>query len=318
MLRTAQLPLFVGDREPSTVAELETALDLVLQESTTDLMHTTIYAPRLDPKLHQPPLSETVRRLSASFYWDMYHEQPCRTLADARRRSLSEFNVAFQSDWGACAVRLHQRYGAPNAVAQRFEARVFAYVAYGPFFAAPLPNGAFSLTYHKKIPDWALPPVDVSSKEHFLRSFGDALSNAQGHSDALAAASLPPPRSGVLVHGPSSYEDFRLELAPAMPALELARIWGWQDAIGVSLDVHMSSWTVKLVSRSARGLSTLMPTFGRWEVEARLEGWPSGEQVEGLMAGPVGHRHLTAKDTVRHLSITLGGRAERLQSMRRN
>jgi len=291
----ARLPLFAADRLPATVAELEAALELELDDSKAQVMMTALYAPRPDGSGNQGHPSEAVRSVSAAFDWDMYHERPCHEMADVRWRSLQDFRVEFRSDAGECEARLRERYGAPRTASQHVTDRTITYQVYGPFFVQRH-AASFSLAFFAKTPDWARPPVDGEKRERFLRELAHALEHGE---DPLA----PPPDCGVLAPTAPTTTALHLEFAPALPAVELVRIWACSDAIGASTDVHMSTWYVKLVSRSSAEFSARLPAFGAWEISALLEGWPSGGSVEGAPVGPWGYRHLGAEDLVRHVSI---------------
>jgi hypothetical protein len=293
MTRPALLPLFATDRVPRTVGELEAALQLVLDGS--GVMMNSLHAPVPTEKMQ--PLSEAVESVSVDFRWDMHHERPCKTMADVRQRSLQEFRVQLRSDWEACEARLRERHGAPTTVTTGS----LTYLRSGPFFVLPLAGGAFSLTFFERTPDWALPKPDEDDRTGFLRELSRILEHAEGYVEVLAGIRLASPRCGIAARGDST--SGHIELSPAMSAVDLVRLWSWHEAIGQSVDVHMSSWHVRLLSRSSTGLSTHTPVLGKWEVDVRLEGLPSGDPVQSSPAGPFGYRHLGIKDLVRHVSI---------------
>jgi hypothetical protein len=132
---------------------------------------------------------------------------------------------------------------------------------------------AFVLEWYADEPDWAAPPADTAARANAVA----ALAAGTATPDALEAA-------GIVATGDGSYE-----LHPPMPALELARALGADDAFARTVDVHMSSW--RLATRA-----------GDLPVEATLDGPPRGEPVLPLPAARTAA--LGDGDLVRYLRLT--------------
>jgi hypothetical protein len=88
-----------------------------------------------------------------------------------------------------------------------------------------------------------------------------------------------------------------LTLDPPLPARDVARALGHPDAIGRSVDVHMSSW--RLAGPAGEPLR-----LGRCEIEATLGGWASGPEVAGVAIPAAAVHHLGAGDVVLRIVAT--------------
>jgi len=277
--------LFGSEKPPRTMGALEAALGLRFGEA--DLERNT-----MGHFSSRTPAGDVVG-LTASYAWDVYHEEPATTLERLRSRRVLDFTVQLARGRGAIEAALRHRFGPPRSVAgQR---------AYDSWFvsANEVEGEACALSWYDKMPDWAVDAPDPAMRERFLLDLVAAVAGAETHDAVLRAASSPPPGSGV-VFGGAWRESVSLELVPPIEALELARFLGWPNAIGESNDVHQSSWRIKIVTGAgAYGPVTAPPTYGRWNIGALLASRPSGGEVAGHPGGPTGRQRLGPKDVVR-------------------
>jgi hypothetical protein len=312
MSETVDLPLFSSPEPPTTFGELERALEIRFDDDDAGRKITLGHfrAPPYAGGHDEKPLSAQVDSVSAKCRWDMHHEDSITCMDELRWRSLQKFSVDFLSGWTACESLLRSRYGAPRTADNRLElpdGRVLtsSYMVYGPFFVSPHRDGVgFHLSWYAKCPDWALPRINVDARRRYLLDLARTLETCEAHADVVAAASSPPSGAGIIATGPLNRNDYWLELSPAMLAAELVSLWAWDGAIGESRGVHMDSWLITRISeRNELGITTSVPMFGSWIIEATLERWPRGGDVEGAYVGPTGYGHFAEGDTVRHLRI---------------
>jgi hypothetical protein len=76
-------------------------------------------------------------------------------------------------------------------------------------------------------------------------------------------------------------ERVTVTLAPPVPVRELIADWQVARPYAVSGDVHQRSWSVfawtdDLEDPYNRRIATVLPRFGRWQVQAQLAGRPAG------------------------------------------
>jgi hypothetical protein len=171
-------------------------------------------------------------RFSATYEWDMYHENPVRSADDLARRTLREYTVFYADGRSACEAALRAVHGAPREVAGR--------IRYGPFFLSG--GDRFNLAWYASEPDWAAPPVDPVARVAEVQALAAAIERAATIEEARAAL------------GGTS-----LRLHPPMPVADAARALGRPGAEPVAADVHMSHWVIPV-------------QLGSWRVEATVDG----------------------------------------------
>jgi len=172
-------------------------------------------------------------RFSATYDWDMYHENPVRSADDLARRRLRDYAVFYAAGRGDCEAALRSVHGAPRDVAGR--------VRYGPFFLSG-DGDRFNLEWYASEPDWAAPPVDPAARIAKVQAIAAAIERAETIEEAQAA-----------LGGPS------LRFHPPMPTADAARALGRPGAEPVAVDVHMSHWVIRV-------------QLGGWRVEATVDG----------------------------------------------
>jgi hypothetical protein len=172
-------------------------------------------------------------RFSATYDWDMYHENPVRSADDLGHRRLRDYTVFYAAGRRECEAALRALH-EPQPVGER--------TRYGPFFVSGPDSDRFSLEWYASEPDWAAPPVDPAARIAQVRAIAAAVERARTIEEAQAA-----------VGGAS------LRLHPPMPVADAARALGQPGAEPVAVDVHMSHWVIRV-------------PLGRWRVEATVDG----------------------------------------------
>jgi hypothetical protein len=224
-------------------------------------------------------LRADVARLGARFAWDMHHERPERP-RDMRLRS---FWLVLDLGHATVAKLLGQRHGAGHVI----DTKDGPIVEYGQWFYLRMqPDGAAQLTWEAERPEWALPAVAPDTREHLLVALFDRLV-CDTTIDPIHAAIEP-------LVGAAGAELLRwnagqldLTFRPGLPLATLTTVFRWDQPVASSSDVHMSSWRV-YPHRPTTSWSE--PHVGPWWIEARLDGWPRGDNGAELpqigRAGP--------------------------------
>jgi hypothetical protein len=216
--------------------------------------------------------------MSASYAWDVHHEELVRTAEDLAPRTLVSYRARFPAGRAAFEDALRAVHGEPRAVAGRRR--------YGPFFVDDAATGAFALEWYAREPGWTTPPVYKSAR-------GRPLAEVFGQLRAAAAAGeLPAPPDAAGLH---AYGDGGFELRPPMPAARLAAALGVPDAFARTVDVHMSHWQLATPAGDVR--------LGIWRIEASLDGRPAGGPAPGISLPAALARTLGGEEPVRRLRI---------------
>jgi hypothetical protein len=224
-------------------------------------------------------LSAAVNGVSADYEWDPYHERPVASAEALAQRHLSRYTVRFAAGRLACETALRDVHGPPIPVAGRRR--------YGPFFVGG-DGEPFILEWFATIPDWAMPPADAAARIRTVEQLAARVTCASSDLE-LAAALADIPADAGITGSPTG-----LRFQPPMPAADLARALGFPTAVGQTIDVHMSSWTLVTVV----GNRTARPHLGGWRVDARLDGQASGGDVPGAHAPAALVAFLGARDVV--------------------
>lgn len=93
--------------------------------------------------------------------------------------------------------------------------------------------------------------------------------------------------------------DYWIRFVPPVGASTLVEAFGWDPAVGVSYDVHMSSWHIE--RRGARG-RPVSGALHHWAVDAHLAGRPSGPP-EPEADGPCTPMRVGQGDEVTRLAL---------------
>jgi hypothetical protein len=230
-------------------------------------------------------LPPAVTGLSASYWWDLYHERPVSSAVALAQRSLSRYTVRFAAGRPACEAELRAVHGPPTPVAGRHR--------YGPFFVDG-DGERFVLEWFATTPDWAMPPVDAAARMRAVAELAARVTGASSAQELALALADVPADAGITASG------IELRFQPPMLASDLARALGCPDAVAQTVDVHMSSWTLATVT----GDRTARLRLGRWRVDTHVDGGASGGEVPGVQAPAALVAFLGAEDIVRWVAFT--------------
>jgi hypothetical protein len=267
---------------PVLVGELATALGVPVGDLAADGRYGTG--------------SARASGVSLDYAWDMYHERPVGSVEDLARRRLTRYSVSFASGRAACEAQLRALHGPAVAAGGRSR--------YGPFDLTgdgPTGDGRFTLAWSATPPDPAVPAVDAAARIDVVGRIAARVALAASEAELAAelaaglAAGLAavPDGAGITASGTG------LSFRPPVPAADLARAFGWQGAVGQTVDVHMSAWRVVTVA----GDRTVAPRLGRWRVDAYLDGRATGGTVAGVSAPAALVAALGPEDTVRSVGF---------------
>lgn len=260
--------------------------------------------------------SRLVPSLSVRYAFDVYHEDPTRP----RDVQLLEYTLHLRGDRAAAEGVLRARFGEPLPVVERYEHQngtvsTTEYGAYHPFYVTDSRRGDFTLEWFATVPRFAVPEPDAQLRRAWLAELHARLKTARSVDEIDAFCRAAPAAVGIEVVGVlnnslnpvSSFQfplpdarDYWVRFVPPVGALVLVEAFDLGPAVGVSTDVHLSSWRIQ--RRGARR----PPTTGaldHWEVHAHLTKWPSGPRVPDAASGPSTPYGIGEADEVRSLSV---------------
>ena len=93
--------------------------------------------------------------LSATYRFDIHHEQPVMTAKELKRRELLRYAVRFPSGRATCEQALMRAHGPAQDVAGR--------TRFGSWFVSGDADH-FTLEWYAETPDWAKPPADAHGR----------------------------------------------------------------------------------------------------------------------------------------------------------
>ena len=258
--------------------------------------------------------SSLIPRLSVRYAWDSHHEEPTRP-RDVR---LLEYTLHLRGDRAAVERVLLDRFGKPVVVdgpGAGATAAAAAYTSFHPFYVVDSAVTDVALTWFATVPAFAIPVPDLDARRRWLTDLAAHLATAGTVDEIDSFCRTAPAEVGIEVHGsrnqglnPYAEFDFpladtrdcSLALAPPVPALVLADAFGWAPAVGVSHDVHMSSWHLE---RRGAGWLPITGALQHWEVVARLVRMPSGPPDPEPARGPSRPLTVAEDDEVADLTI---------------
>jgi hypothetical protein len=259
------------------------------------------------PRGNAAEFSALVPRLSVRYAWDKYHQDPNRP----RDVPLRELFLEIRGDAGEAEQLLRQRFGAPRTVVQKLASRdslpasstaeggaaaiddapSVTYLAFHPFYLErSTPADRFRLTWYAEVPRFAIPEPDPKARAAWLRALAHQIATAKSVDDIDAFCKTAPAAAGIEITGTLNTtanpyglpakdpRDYWIKLVPPVRANVVVDSFGWAPAVGVSHDVHMSSWHVE---RRGAGWLPVTGADAQWQVQASLAGWPSGPQMAG-------------------------------------
>ena len=295
------LPFFAHDEPPRAMGALLQSLNIVPPEHLGQGNDMGFYTlPQRDEDDNRQP-SAVIRHLSARYHWDMYHDSPKSRFSQIDGTGCDRFSICFTADGDLVEDWLRTRFGAGRLAIQPvlYEGgspaphRIYG----GHWLYRESTDGGCILSWEDQLPDWALAPTDKNAALRYLNELTKVLRRPECTHDAIKEyGSRPPARSGLVVTGPLNRNDFWLKLEPALGALELAHALEVDGPIGESSDTHMSTWIIRERNPKSR---LGYPRYGHWVIEAYLDGWPSGADLEDHYAA----KELGDKDRVVSLVI---------------
>ncbi len=274
-------PARLVSRPPQTLGELEAVLGLAFP---VDLYVTAgVYlgpGPSSDHEVHSLSATLVLGSLTLA----------AGSIEDMRHNYLESYRIGWSHGRPHCESALSTTFGAPIAVRHQSE----LYRVYGNFIVDARDTDAFSLSWHSKLPDWAV-PCDEVLRAGWLSELAATLAACARLEDLVARLGHVPASAGIRTDQGRS--GLSIELAPtiAAPALVLALGWSdmaWQRAHG--------SDDVPYVLVHTRDERLRVPRIGRWRFSCHLDA--------SFPRGPVhtSNRYLrtiVAADRVRYLHI---------------
>jgi hypothetical protein len=221
--------------------------------------------------------SSLVPRLGVTYAWDMYHQDPTRQ----RDVSITEVWLEIRGDPHEAEQVLREHFGAPRTIMEN----TTAYAGFHPFYLqlGSADKGTFRLSWYAEMPRFAIPEPDPAKRAAWLRTFEHRLATAKSVDEVAAFCKTAPPDAGIKITGTLNTDanpyglpandgrDYWIQFVPPVSATVLADAFHWTPAVGVTHDVHHSSWHLE------RRDDTWLPITGadsQWQVEAALTASP--------------------------------------------
>ncbi|MBS2017459.1 MAG: hypothetical protein JST00_31540 [Deltaproteobacteria bacterium] len=218
--------------------------------------------------------SSDVTFLSASYAWDMFHERAVSTREDLLARQLVEWMVGFGHPASALEGELAARLGPSRSASS---SRVF-----GTWILTGTSDRTSTLSFHTKLPGWAVAQPDGVARDRALLSLAATLAASADRTVLERAAAALPSDCGLVLQArtssPTHIPGLSIELVPAMPATALARIFGWTRPVGRTFHVNQVTWELWLATGDTK-LAVERPSFGPWHVVPVFDGRPSGKPL---------------------------------------
>jgi hypothetical protein len=303
----AQLVLRLVERRPRRMSELEAIVGpIAMSFRDEDLENMGMLRRPRDSRDPKAEFTALVPRLSIDYWFDMYHETPTRP-RDVR---LETFTLEVRGDAAIAEQVLRDQLGPPRILV-RGTAR---YAAFHPFYVTRDPQRAdrFRLSWYAEVPRFAIPEPDPRLRAAWLRELARRLATARSIDEVDAFCKAAPADAGIEITGTLNRtansrgrptldpRDYWITFVPPLRATVLADAFEWGAIVGVSHDVHLSSWHIE------RRADSWLPTTGattQWEVRASFAGSPSGGIAQ--LGGGSRHaaREVGADDELHSLSI---------------
>jgi hypothetical protein len=303
----AQLVLRLVERRPRRMSELEAIVGPIAMSFRDEDLENMgrLQRPRdsRDPKAEFTAL---VPRLHVDYGFDMYHETPSRP----RDVGLETFTLVVRGDAAAAEQILRDKLGPPRVLV-RGSAR---YAAFHPFYITrdPQETDRFQLSWYAEVPRFAIPEPDPQLRAAWLRELARRISTARSIDEVDAFCKAAPADAGIEItgtlnrtanpHGRPTLDprDYWIKFVPPLRATVLADAFEWGAIVGVSTDVHLSSWHIE------RRADSWLPTTGataQWEVRASFATSPSGGSAKLGGAHRRSAREVDREDELYSLSI---------------
>jgi hypothetical protein len=270
-------------RQPSRLSELEAIIGTLSFCSGSDDGHGQIMRPGLFER-SGACFSPSVHAVIVESFDDVSRERR-DSLDDGRVRrdpGLRSYSLEFTfgrllGRWQRKAVRdAVTAVGQPQSIA---ETPLGPGVRCGDFY---LFGEGQRLHWYAEVPDWAQARPDEARRERWISELVLLLTAGCSHAELAAYCEAPAP--GVRSLGSLGEEDCLLALEPAMEAVACARALGLCDALAATMDMHGRAWYLVAHGDGADVGAFVLPDFGRWTVDAQLDGWPQERSAMGVHA----------------------------------
>ena len=229
--------------------------------------------------------SPLIPRLSITYAWDMYHEDPTRR----RDVELVEYTLHLRAARTTVERVLHDRRGEPGNVVDSIQhpsgsVSTTSYVVFPPFYVADAGPGIIMLRWFAAVPRFAIPKPDDEMRRDWLADLSARIGGAHSVDEIDGFCRSAPRTVGIEIVGtrnsrlspvaeltfPSAdARDYWIRFVPPVGASTLVEAFGWDPAVGVSYDVHKSSWHIERCGARALPVSGALH---HWEVDAQLAG----------------------------------------------
>lgn len=289
-------------KPPTRMSELEAIvgpIDMSFKRGDHDNMgHLT--RPRLGASGEFTPL---VPRLTVNYHWDKHHQDPSKP----RDVSFEDFSLEVRGDAAHAEQILQGKHGAPQRVV---DGRT-TYAAYHPFYLTRDTGAAdrFRIVWYDEVPRFAIPVPDPQARTAWLKQLAQRIATARSVDEIDAFCKAAPAAAGIKLTGTlnntanpygrptQDARDYWISFVPPVRAKVLAGAFGWGPIVGVTHDVHMSSWHVE------RQADSWYPTSGadaQWQIDAGFSRAPGGGRVKRGTGDATG---VTDDDELRTLSV---------------
>lgn len=293
------------ERRPGRLSELEEIVGPIAMSFRDEDRENMGWLDR--PRDGRGEFTALVPRLHVRYRFDMYHETRTRQ----RDVGLETYTLDVRGDAAIVEQLLRGKLGAPRTVADGS----IKYAAYHPFYVARDAGAAdrFRLAWHAEVPRFAIPEPDPQARAAWLRQLGSRIEIAKSIDEIDAFCKAAPPDAGIEIVGTLNRSanpyglpakdprDYWIKLVPPVRATVLAAAFGWGTIVGISHDVHMSSWHVE------RRDDTWLPISGadaQWELRASFTTIPHGGNVKRGGPGHSSAHGVAADDEIDSLAIS--------------
>jgi hypothetical protein len=291
-------------RRPARMSELEAVVGPIGMSFRDEDRENIGWLDR--PRDASGEFTPLVPRLHIRYRFDMYHQSPTQP----RDVGLEMFRLVVRGDPAIPDQILRTAIGSPRTVVDGGT----SYSAFHPFYVSRDPGitDRFQITWYAEVPRFAIPEPDPQARAAWLRALAHRISTAQSIDEVDAFCRAAPAAAGIEIIGTlnrtaNQYgrpakdpRDYWIKLVPPARAKLVADAFGWGPVVGVSHDVHMSSWHIE------RRADTWLPTSGanaQWEIRASFTERPSGDAVKRAGSGPFDAHAVGADDELRSLAI---------------
>lgn len=292
------------DNPPYRMSALEAIVGPIGMSFRNDDNENMGYLRRPRDSTSAAEFTPLVPRLLVDYHWDMYHQRP----TEPRDVSLESFTLEVRGDLAAAEQILRDKYGAPRTVNDRGT----QYAAFHPFYlASHARSDRFTLVWYGAVPRFAIPEPDATTRAAWLRALSQRIATANTVDEIDVFCKNAPRDAGIEIVGTlnstanpygrptKDARDYWLRFVPPVRAKVLAGAFNWGTIIGVTHDVHMSSW------HAARRADTWLPISGaqaQWEIDAGFTRSPSGGSV-ARGTSKFGGNAVTDEDEIGSLAI---------------